>query len=186
MCQLKNPDHNNKQLLRTYTKLSSRGEKKEREENLNNFRNKWLKTIRFVTQALLMALTEQAPFHWQGRPWPLGRRSCVSGTSLAPQVSQKSLQFGRDILWFFFRRVNFFFRVCKPTLSSLSLQTGKGTPKLGEYSLHEFPQKKGSRSARARSGHYVALENELLKSVDTAWPSVLLASDHDNLHSYII
>lgn len=40
MCQLRNSDHNNNQLLRTYTKLCSRGEKKEREENLNNFRNK--------------------------------------------------------------------------------------------------------------------------------------------------
>lgn len=101
-CQLKNSDHNNKQLLRTYTKLSSCGEKKEREENLNNFRNKRLKTIRFVTRTLLMALTELALFPWLGRPGPPGKHSCVSGTSLASQVSQKSPQLDQDILQFFF------------------------------------------------------------------------------------
>lgn len=78
MSQLKNPDHNNKQLLGAHTKLSSCGEKKEREENLNHFRNKWLKTILLVTQTFLMALRELAPFqgqggqgHWAGIPVPL-------------------------------------------------------------------------------------------------------------------
>lgn len=115
MCQLKNSDHNNKQLLGAYTKLSSCGEKKEREENLNHFRNKWLKTILLVTETSLMALWELAPFQGQERP---GQHSCVPGTSLASQVSQKSLQFAHSI-------VCFFFSTCKHTLSSLSLLTGE-------------------------------------------------------------
>lgn len=150
--QLKNSDHNNKQLFRTCTKLSSRGEMKEREENLNNFRNKWLKTIRFVTQTLLMGLIELAPFHWQGRLGPPGRHSCVSGTSLASLVSQKSQQFDQDRVWCCFS-------ICKRTLSFLSLMTDKGTSEPGVCFLREFPQKKGTRSAWACSGHYIDLEN---------------------------
>lgn len=112
---------------------------------------------------------------WAGEARATGRAFLCRWTSLASQGSQKSLQFHQDILWFS--------NICKPTLSSLSLQTGKGTSKLGEFFLHEFPQQKGTRSARACWGHYRDLESELLKS--RTLPDLLFAGSWSGQPSWL-